>query len=133
MRWLTNLHQDSTYVTGLLLPMVLFGLGMGFIFVPVTIVALTKVAREDSGAASGLLNAMQQVGGSVGLAVLVNVFAQAMDSNRGKPPTQAFADSISSSFRMAALLAAIAFVITLVMIHSKADADPAAVRGGTGS
>jgi EmrB/QacA subfamily drug resistance transporter len=120
--WLTRLHIGSGYVTGLLLPMVLFGLGMGFIFVPVTIVALTKVPRTEAGAASGLLNAMQQVGGSVGLAVLVNTFGTAMRHNAGRySPPEALAHSIASSFRMAALFAAIAFLLTLILIHAKAS------------
>lgn len=127
LAWLTQLERDSGYVTGLLLPIVLFGLGMGFIFVPVTIVALTDVPREDSGAASGLLNAMQQVGGSVGLAVLVNTFGTAMRKNNND-----LAPSIASSFKMAALFAAIALVATLVLIHTKKSDVPQDAIPGVG-
>jgi hypothetical protein len=57
--------------------LLLFGLGNGIAFVPLTTAALDGVAPEDAGAASGLLNAMQQIGGSLGLAVLVTVVGTA--------------------------------------------------------
>jgi hypothetical protein len=50
--------------------MVVMGVGFGMAFVPITIAATSGVAAEDSGLASGLLNTTQQVGGSLGLAVL---------------------------------------------------------------
>ncbi|MDX6265279.1 MAG: hypothetical protein QOD70_19 [Frankiales bacterium] len=74
--WLTQLSENSNYAS-LLGPLLLFGLGNGIAFVPLTTAALDGVAPEDAGAASGLLNAMQQIGGSLGLAVLVTVFGTA--------------------------------------------------------
>ena len=71
--WLTQLSETSNYLS-LLGPLLLFGLGNGIAFVPLTTAALNGVAPEDSGAASGLVNVMQQLGGSLGLAVLVTVF-----------------------------------------------------------
>jgi len=47
--------------------------GMGFVFVPLTVTAIHGVGEEDSGIGSGVLNAMQQVGGSLGLATLSTV------------------------------------------------------------
>jgi EmrB/QacA subfamily drug resistance transporter len=74
--WLTQLSASSSYPS-LLGPLVLFGTGNGLAFVPLTTASLAGVAPEDAGAASGLVNVMQQVGGSLGLAVLVTVFGQA--------------------------------------------------------
>ncbi|MCW2673353.1 MAG: transporter, partial [Frankiales bacterium] len=74
--WLTQVSENSNYVS-LLGPLLIFGLGNGIAFVPLTTAALDGVAPEDAGAASGLLNAMQQIGGSLGLAVLVTVFGTA--------------------------------------------------------
>jgi predicted MFS family arabinose efflux permease len=71
--WLTQLSETSNYLS-LLGPLLLFGLGNGTAFVPLTTAALDGVAPEDAGAASGLVNVMQQVGGSLGLSVLVTVF-----------------------------------------------------------
>ena len=61
----------------LLLTTVVFGAGNGLAFVPLTTFSLDGVAPADAGAASGLVNVMQQVGGSLGLAVLVTVFGTA--------------------------------------------------------
>src|SRR6266571_1437327 len=77
LAWLSRITASSGYLDGLLGPMLLFGLGMGFLFVSLTIVAVSGVSREESGAASSLLNAMQQVGGSLGLSILVTVFGTA--------------------------------------------------------
>ncbi|MFJ5215131.1 MFS transporter [Streptomyces sp. NPDC088354] len=77
MAWLTFIDPGSSYVGGVLGPMVLFGFGMGLNFVTLTLTAVSGVAQHEAGAASGLLNAMQQVGGSLGLSILVTVFGTA--------------------------------------------------------
>ena len=73
MFWLSRITEHSTYAGGLLGPMMLTALGMGLLFVPISLVALTKVAENDTGVASSLLNVGQQVGGAIGLAVLGTV------------------------------------------------------------
>ena len=73
---LTQLDAASPYWQ-LLVSLVVFGLGNGTAFVPLTTAALDGVAPQDAGAASGLVNVMQQVGGALGLAVLVTVFGAA--------------------------------------------------------
>jgi EmrB/QacA subfamily drug resistance transporter len=75
--WLTQLTEASGYASGLLAPMVLMGLGGGLAFSPLTVLVMSTVAPEDAGAAGGVLQTMQQVGASVGLAVLVTVFGTA--------------------------------------------------------
>ncbi|MCX5393655.1 MFS transporter [Streptomyces sp. NPDC006482] len=75
--WLTFITSDSSYAGAVLGPMVLFGFGMGLNFVTLTLTAVSGVAQHEAGAASGLLNATQQVGGSLGLSILVTVFATA--------------------------------------------------------
>ena len=66
----TRLQVDGDYAGRVLPAMVVIGIGLGMSFVPITIAATSGVAAEDSGLASGLLNTTQQVGGSLGLAVL---------------------------------------------------------------
>jgi EmrB/QacA subfamily drug resistance transporter len=73
MLGLTQLSEGSGYLA-LLAPLVIFGAGNGLAFVPLTTAALNGVDPRDAGAASGLVNVMQQLGGSLGLAVLVTVF-----------------------------------------------------------
>jgi EmrB/QacA subfamily drug resistance transporter len=71
--WLTQISASTGY-GGILGPLIFFGFGNGLAFVPLTTAALSDVNPEDQGAASGLVNVMQQVGGSLGLAILVTVF-----------------------------------------------------------
>jgi EmrB/QacA subfamily drug resistance transporter len=73
MFWLSRVTEHSTYAGGLLGPMLLTAAGLGLLFVPISLVALTKVPNNDAGVASGLLNVGQQVGGALGLAVLGTV------------------------------------------------------------
>ncbi|MEV4560999.1 MFS transporter [Kitasatospora sp. NPDC049285] len=84
LSWLTQTNADSSYVAGVLGPTVTFGFGMGLIFVPVMLMAVAGVAAHETGAASGLLNSVQQIGGSVGLSILTTVFANAATSEAGK-------------------------------------------------
>ncbi|MGW0752111.1 MFS transporter [Streptomyces sp. NPDC002587] len=77
LTWLAFIRTDSSYLAGVLGPMLLFGFGMGLNFVTLTLTAVSGVAPKEAGAASGLLNASQQVGGSLGLSILVTVFGTA--------------------------------------------------------
>src|SRR5215471_9097456 len=73
MFWLSQISEHSTYVGGLLGPMLVTAAGLGMLFMPITLVALSKVPDRDAGLASSLLNTGQQVGGAIGLAVLGTV------------------------------------------------------------
>lgn len=84
MAWQTQITPESSYATGVLGPMLLFGFGMGLNFVTLTLTAVSGVAQHEAGAASGLLNATQQVGGSLGLSILVTVFGTASRSEARK-------------------------------------------------
>ena len=81
MIWLSRITEHSTYAGGLLGPMMLTAFGMGLLFVPISLVALTKVAENDTGVASSLLNVGQQVGGALGLAVLGTVAWSAVSTS----------------------------------------------------
>jgi EmrB/QacA subfamily drug resistance transporter len=86
--WLTSLKADSSYV-GMIMPIfVLMATGMGLIFVPLGNTALTGVSPHDAGVASATLNATQQIGGSLGVALLNTVFITAMTNfASANPPT----------------------------------------------
>ena len=73
MFWLSRINEHSHYASGLLGPMIVTAAGMGMLFMPLTLVALSRVADRDAGLASSLLNTGQQVGGSIGLAILGTV------------------------------------------------------------
>jgi len=75
--WLTGLAIDSTYSGRILPAIIVMSIGMGFIFMSTTNVALVGVSRDDSGVASAMVNTTQQIGGSLGTALLTTFFASA--------------------------------------------------------
>ncbi len=89
MAWLAQVSPSTGYFSGVLGPMLIFGIGMGLAFVPLTTVSLAGVRPEDSGAASSMVNVMQQVGGALGLAILVTVYGSASRNAAAHPATGA--------------------------------------------
>jgi EmrB/QacA subfamily drug resistance transporter len=77
----TQLHASTAYPQ-VLVSLILIGAGMGSSFVSLTTAGLAGVAQSDAGAASGLINVMQQLGAALGLAVLVTVFDTVTPSAR---------------------------------------------------
>ena len=73
MFWLSRISEHSTYTSGLLGPMLVTAAGLGMLFMPLTLVALSRVSDRDAGLAASLPNVGQQVGGSIGLALLGTV------------------------------------------------------------
>ncbi|MFG2954934.1 MFS transporter [Streptomyces sp. NPDC048291] len=92
LTWQTFIKPDSSYLGGILGPMLVFGFGMGLNFVTATVTAVSGVAQREAGAASGLLNAMQQVGGSLGLSILTTVFGSASKDEAKKQLPKFLAD-----------------------------------------
>ncbi|MDH6630091.1 EmrB/QacA subfamily drug resistance transporter [Streptomyces sp. LBL] len=70
MMILTQMSVDSAYATEILPALLMMGLGMGLTFMPVFSTATAGVAPQDSGVTSATLNTSQQVGGSIGTALL---------------------------------------------------------------
>lgn len=91
--WQTLISSDSSYAGGVLGPMLVFGFGMGLNFVTLTITAVSGVAPHEAGAASGLLNTTQQVGGALGLSILTTVFGTASKDEAEKQLPQFMADA----------------------------------------
>jgi len=77
---LGQVTAHTAYLTGVVFPMILLGIGQGAALGPLTIAAVTGVEAEDAGAASGLVNVAHQLGGSLGLGVLVVVYSAASSS-----------------------------------------------------
>ncbi len=113
LAWLSRLSAGTPYLTGLMPPMVLIGIGQGSVLGPFTGLAMTGVRPEEAGAGSGLVNATQQLGGSLGLSVLVAVFAAS-----GAPaldPRQLLAQRVGASITGSAVLLALALVLVLAL------------------
>ncbi len=133
MAWLSRVSPGTGYWTGVIGPMVLLGAGMGTVFVPLTTASLAGVQPEDSGAASSMVNVMQQVGGALGLAVLVAVFGTSFhDAARhplaGVAPAlqarHALAHGMSTAFLLAAILDAVALIVMATLIRVRAPMAP---------
>src|SRR5450432_3806183 len=125
---LTQLSQHSSY--GLVLGgLRMFSIGNGLHFVPLTMTALAGVDPKDAGAASGLVNVMQQVGGSLGLSVLVTVFGTA--SRAAKHHVATGVNASSHTFVYAAdrsfMAAALLLVIAVALVASMRSGQPRAI------
>ncbi|MFI8965419.1 MFS transporter [Streptomyces sp. NPDC053493] len=155
LSWLTLTDVHSTYLGSILGPMLVLSAGMGMMFVSLTLMALSNVAPQEAGAASGLLNATQQVGGSLGLSILVTVFgtasrneadeqvpaflsqagplekAQFAKTGQLPPPwgDQVLTSGVTAGFIVAAAFAILAFVISLVVIKVR-PSDIERLKGG---
>jgi len=70
---LTQVTPQSSYTTHVLLPMIIISLGMAFVFIPVASTALHAISHHDAGVASAMINTTQQVGASLGTALLNTV------------------------------------------------------------
>ncbi|WSW80522.1 MFS transporter [Streptomyces sp. NBC_00996] len=158
MSWLTLIDPDSSYAGGLLGPMLLFGFGMGLNFVTLTLTAVSGIADSESGAASGMLNTTQQVGGALGLSILTTVFSSANTDEaktqvgkflaEGTPEQKAqfakshqlpapwsdsvLAHGIGTAFIAAAALAVLAALIALFAIQVR-KSDLEALSGKAGA
>ncbi len=71
--WISQAHASQGYFVSLFGPLLLFGLGAGTSFMPLSVTILSGVPRDDAGAASGMLQTMQQTGGALGVAALTSV------------------------------------------------------------
>jgi predicted MFS family arabinose efflux permease len=71
--YLTRVPVHGHYVSDLLVGLLPMSIGMGLVFVPITLLGTSGVANDDAGLASGLFNSAQQVGGSLGLAILATL------------------------------------------------------------
>jgi predicted MFS family arabinose efflux permease len=113
--WMSRLTEHGSYLGGLLGPILVTGAGLGLMFVPMSLVALSGVADGDSGVASSLLNATRQVGGSIGLAVLGTV-AWTVVAHRAlrTRTTLGYQHALAAGFDRAFLVAAAVMVLTLV-------------------
>ena len=130
--WLSRLGEHGGYTATVLGPTVVTGCGLGLLFVPLTLTALSRVPGHDSGAASSLLSTGQQVGGAIGLAVLgTAAWAVAAGTARGAGypalsthlPPAAYDHALAAGFGRAFLAAAAIMLAALVIAIAVVRAD----------
>jgi EmrB/QacA subfamily drug resistance transporter len=118
---LSRVTGHGDYASHVLPAMIVIGTGLGLSFVPITIAATNGVASGDSGLASGLLNTTQQVGGSLGLAILSSVSTSrttsALDGGSALPV--ALTHGFKGAFLVAAVLCAVGVVLALALLPSR--------------
>ncbi len=112
---LTQLPVHGSYAADLLPGLLPMSIGMGLTFVPITLLGTGGVAPEDAGLASGLFNTAQQVGGSLGLAILSTVAASQTSSllNGSAHPTPAM---LVSGYHVAFLTAAVMLALAVLIL-----------------
>jgi len=139
MAWLGQLTTETTYFPGVLIPMLLLGVGLGIVFVPLTMASLVGIPPQESGAGASMVNVMQQVGGALGLAILVTVYGTASRSAARHPVLGAsLADQVqhirvrgmAASFTTAAIFDAIALIVIAVAVRMR-SAGPRATQQET--
>jgi EmrB/QacA subfamily drug resistance transporter len=130
---LSTLGVDSSYVAHVLPAIALIAMGMGFVFVPITLTAVGGVADEDSGIASAMLNVTQQVGGTIGLSALVTVFSTASRHDVKANAAilhgtalahHAFTHGADMAFRAGAIFALFGLVAAFALIRVKVGESP---------
>src|SRR5262245_20502894 len=136
--WFSQVSVGGGFLTDILGPSLLAATGLGFGFVTTTIAAVSGVRDQESGLASGLINTSQQVGGALGLAVLATIANTRTDhvmaSAGGDPSalTNALTEGFQAAFLGGAVIAALGFVLTLVLIRgrdSRAHVELSAAAG----
>lgn len=135
MLLLTQITQDTAYWSHVLPAELLMSIGLAGVFIPASSTALVGVDPHDAGVASAVLNTSQQIGGSLGTALLNTLFAGAVtayfvdnpvtDPSRAEAASKlAFLDGYHVAFFWGAVLFAAALVVTLVLINARKEDVP---------
>ncbi len=122
--WLSQINDQTTYLGGIVGPMLLIAVGMGNIFVPLTLMAVSGAGPQESGIASALLNVGQQIGGSIGIALLGTIAATTTKNQLvGVIPTHAAVNhaltvGYGAGFQVAVAIALFGFAVALAVFRT---------------
>ncbi|MFL6119286.1 MFS transporter [Actinophytocola sp.] len=108
--WMSTLSAGSSYVPAILGPMILMGLGGGMAFAPLNVLIMATVPPADAGAAGGALQTMQQIGSTLGLALLVTIAGSA---SRGLSGTSAVVAGATAAWAASAAIVLLTFLVAL--------------------
>jgi EmrB/QacA subfamily drug resistance transporter len=122
LAWLTKIGVHTSFWTHVLPPEILMSVGLGLAFPPLSSTALIRVRDQDSGVASALVNTTQQIGGSLGTALL-NTLAATATANYIAAHGRAFAPAgivhgFSVAFALGAGLLVLAAIVCAVFVTS---------------
>jgi EmrB/QacA subfamily drug resistance transporter len=119
----------SSYVAHVLPSIMLIAVGMGLVFVPITLAAVAGVDPHDSGIASAMLNVGQQVGGTIGLSALVTIFGHAAGAQAAKLHQNPYAPipfthGADAAFKAGAIFMGFAFLAAITLIRVRPGDAP---------
>jgi EmrB/QacA subfamily drug resistance transporter len=117
LAWLSRIPVHGSYVFNILLPAIPMGLGLGLIFVAVTSESVAGVHADQTGLAGGLINATQQIGGAIGLAVITAV-ATSYTSAAAHSPTN-IVQGFQAALRVSAGLAGVGIVLAAILVPAR--------------
>ncbi len=120
--WFSQVSVGGGFLTDILGASLLAAIGLGFGFVTSTIAAVSGVEEREQGLASGLINTSQQIGGALGLAVLSTIATTRTDhvmATGASTLPNALTEGFQSAFLGGAVIAALGFVATLVLIRTR--------------
>jgi EmrB/QacA subfamily drug resistance transporter len=129
MLLLLRLDLDSSFWVDIAPAQLIMGVGMSLVFIPASATALSAVGSRDAGVASATLNTAQQVGGSIGTALLTTVYVQAVDGVIAADPAAAQPGSVAlleaqiagyhDAFLWGAAFLAAALVVAAVLVNAR--------------
>ncbi len=124
---LSRLNPTSSYALHIGLPGAITTFGIGMAFVPVTLAATTGVNPRDAGLASGLINTARQVGGSLGLALMLAIATSRAADLAGAGPLVAQTGGYDRVFATSAAVLVAAAVVALVVVPTRVRRAPARI------
>jgi len=111
LAWLATVSTPTVPYQDLVAPFIVSGVGMALFFAPVANVVLGAVRREEEGKASGANNAIRELGGVFGVAVLASIFT----SHGGYATPQTFVDGLTPAIYVGAAVVALGAVAALMI------------------
>lgn len=116
---LSFISQDSSYLYGIALPMILIGIGQGGSLSPLTVSGVANVEAKDAGSASGVVNVAHQLGASLGLGILVVVFSHAGENI--SETKELFIHQISTALQGSSVMLVLAIIVVAIFIMKKTN------------
>jgi hypothetical protein len=131
--WFTRLPADGHFWSDLLVPYVASGFGLACVFIPLSLAALTVVEDRISGISSGLLNASQQIGGALGVAIIATVSTTHTESLVADrvPLAEALTQGYQRAFWLPVGFAALGVALTAAILRSR-DVPTSAIAAAPG-
>ena len=119
--WFAQVSPDGSFVVDVLGPSILAGLGLGGALVSITVAAVTGTTGQQAGLASGLINASQQIGGALGLAIIASVANASTDTalRNGTNTALALTGGFHDAFLVGGGIALLGVVAAAVLISSR--------------